>query len=286
MSNLAFGLVMASAFTHAIWNWLAKRAGGGTAFVWLFSTLSTLFYLPLAIFILVRDQPIIGTDQVIFLVGTCVLHLAYYTLLSRGYRVGDLSLVYPLSRGTGPMLSTIGAIFLLGERPTVVAVIGAILVTIGVFVLTGNPFTIAKRQNLPAVIYGLLTGLTIAAYTLWDKQAVSTILIPPLILTWVSGASRAIMLMPFAYQHWDEVRAGWQKHRREAIGIGILDALSYMLFLIALVFSPVSYMGPARQVSILFGALLGTQLLAEGDSRRRLIAVGVMMLGLVSLALG
>jgi drug/metabolite transporter (DMT)-like permease len=286
MSNFAFGLVMASAFTHAIWNWLAKRAGGGTAFVWLFSTLSTLIYLPLALILLLRDHPIIGTDQVIFLVGTCVLHLAYYTLLSRGYRVGDLSLVYPLSRGTGPMLSTIGAILLLGERPTVVAVIGAILVTVGVFVLTGNPFTIAKRQNLPAVIYGLLTGLTIAAYTLWDKQAVSTILIPPLILTWVSGLSRALMLMPFAYRHRDQVYKAWQNHRREAFGIGILDALSYILFLIALVFSPVSYMGPARQISILFGALLGTQLLAEGDARRRLIAVGVMMIGLISLALG
>lgn len=286
MSNLAFGLVMASALTHAIWNWLAKRAGGGTAFVWLFSTLSTLIYMPLALFILIWDRPVMGTDQVIFLVGTSLLHLAYYTLLARGYRAGDLSLVYPLSRGTGPMLSTIGAIFLLGERPTLVAIIGAAFVTAGVFILTGNPFAIAKKQNLPAVIYGLLTGLTIAAYTLWDKQAVSTVLIPPLILTWVSGASRAITLLPFAYQHRDEVRAAWQKHRREAFGIGILDALSYILFLIALVFSPVSTMGPARQVSILFGALLGTQLLAEGDARRRLIAVGVMMIGLVSLTLG
>jgi drug/metabolite transporter (DMT)-like permease len=286
MSNLAFGLVMASALTHAIWNWLAKRAGGGTAFVWLFSTLSTLIYLPLAIIILARDQPIIESEQIIFLVGTCVLHLAYYTLLSRGYKVGDLSLVYPLSRGTGPMLSTIGAIFLLGERPTIVALMGAILITAGVFILTGNPFALTKKQNLPAVIYGLLTGLTIAAYTIWDKQAVSVVLIPPLILTWVSGLSRALMLMPFAYRHRDQVYAAWHKHRREAFGIGILDALSYILFLIALAFSPVSYMGPARQVSILFGALLGTQLLAEGDARRRLLAVGVMMVGLVSLALG
>jgi len=286
MSNLAFGLVMASAFTHAIWNWLAKRAGGGTAFMWLFSTLSSLIYFPLVVILLLRDHPIIGSDQIIFLIGTCVLHLAYYTLLTRGYQVGDLSLVYPLSRGTGPMISTIGAIFLLGERPTIVAVIGAVMVTVGVFILTGNPFALAKRQNLPAVIYGLLTGLTIAAYTLWDKQAVSAVMIPPLILTWVSGLSRVLMLMPFAYRHRDEVYTAWKNHRREAFGIGILDALSYILFLIALVFSPVSYMGPARQVSILFGALLGTQLLAEGDARRRLIAVAVMMVGLISLALG
>lgn len=286
MSNLAFGLVMSSAFIHAIWNWLAKRAGGGTAFVWLFSTLSTLIYFPLAVILLLRDHPVMGPNQIIFLLGTCLLHLAYYTLLSRGYKVGDLSLVYPLSRGTGPMIATIGAIFLLGERPTVVAVMGAILVTVGVFILMGNPFALTKRQNLPAVVYGLLTGLTIAAYTLWDKQAVSDVLIPPLILTWVSGLSRALTLMPFAYQHRDEVRAAWQNHRREAFGIGILDALSYILFLIALVFSPVSYMGPARQVSILFGALLGTQLLAEGDAKRRLLAVGVMMIGLISLALG
>jgi uncharacterized membrane protein len=286
MTPLALGLVLSSAVTHAIWNLLAKRAGGGTAFVWLFGALSTMIYLPLTIALVVMNQPLIGAEQIIFLGGTALLHLAYYTLLDRGYRAGDLSLVYPLSRGTGPVLATIGAIWLLGERPSVVALGGTALVTLGVFVLMGNPFVIRRNGDYAAVVYGLLTGLTIAAYTIWDKQAVGLLLIPPLILTWVSTASRTVMLAPYAFRHWGDVRTAWRLHRYEALGVGILDALSYILFLVALAFSPVSYLGPARQMSILLGALLGTQVLAEGDTRRRLIAVCVMTVGLVLLALG
>jgi drug/metabolite transporter (DMT)-like permease len=135
------------------------------------------------------------------------------------------------------------------------------------------------------VLYGIATGISIAAYTIWDKEAVSTIMIAPLTLLWGSGLGRTIVLAPLALRRWQEVRTAWKIHRAEVVGIAMLDNLSYLLFLTALAFSAVSYVGPARQISILIGALMGQRLLAEEEASRRFAAVGAMMVGLVILAL-
>jgi drug/metabolite transporter (DMT)-like permease len=286
MTGLAFGLVLTSAVMHASWNFLAKTVGGGMAAVWLYSTIATVIYLPLAVAVLIVQQPTLGARELLFLGGTCLLHIAYYFLLQRGYHSGDLSLVYPLARGTGPALSVVGAILLLGERPSAGAFGGALLVSVGVFILMGNPFTLRGRDNGAAVIYGLLCGLSIAAYTLWDKQAVTAFLIPPVILTWAGNAVQAVVLAPNAARYRETVRAAWNDHRRAVIGVGILDSLSYILFLIALSFGTVSLLSPLRQTSILIGAFMGVRLLSEDASRRRLVAAGVMLVGLIALALG
>jgi drug/metabolite transporter (DMT)-like permease len=264
---------------------MAKRVGGGTPFVWLFSTVSTVIYAPILLITILQSPQPFGVPQLTYLIGTAALHIAYYVLLNRGYQVGDLSLVYPLARGTGPVLSTIGAILLLGERPTLLAIGGTILIAIGVFSLTGDPRKLRKVGLDPGVLYGIATGVSIAAYTIWDKEAVSTIMITPLLLLWFSGLGRTILLAPFALRRWQEVRTAWTTHRGEVLGIAVLDNLSYLLFLTALASSPVSYVGPARQISILIGALMGQRLLAEENASRRFAAVGAMMVGLVILAL-
>lgn len=286
MNGLAFGLVLVSAFMHAAWNLLAKRAGGGMAMVWLFSTVAALLYLPLAIAVFIIQKPVMDTPQVIFIAGSVIIHIAYYFLLQRGYSSGDLSLVYPLARGTGPMLSIVGAVFLLGERPSAWVIVGALCVTAGVLILTGNPLAIRGHAAATAITYGLLCGLSIAAYTLWDKQAVSVYAIPPLIFTWAGNAAQAFLLAPTAYRYRDRVADAWKNHRREVFGIGVLDSLSYILFLIALSVGTVSNLAPVRQTSILIGAFLGARLLSEEASRKRIIAAGVMLLGLVALAFG
>jgi drug/metabolite transporter (DMT)-like permease len=285
MTLLALVLVLASAILHATWNLLAKRVGGGIPFVWLFSTIATVIYAPVLLISILQQRPQFGLTQLVYLCGTIALHVAYYLLLNRGYQVGDLSLVYPLARGTGPLLSTIGAVALLGERPTIVAIGGTILIAIGVFALTGDPRKLRSAGNLPGVAFGVATGVVIAGYTIWDKQAVSLIMITPLMLLWFSGLGRTILLAPIAMRRLGEVRAAWEIHRGEVLGIAVIDTLSYLLFLTALVFSPVSYLAPARQMSILIGALMGHRLLAEEQASRRLVPVGAMMVGLVILAL-
>src|SRR5919206_5286399 len=164
MTPVALTLVLLSAVAHATWNLFAKRAGGGARFIWLFEALASLLYAPLALYVIAVQRPHLGALGVAFLAGSVLLHLAYFLILQRGYSVGDLSLVYPLARGTGPTLSTAAAIAFFGERPTPLALAGALLVAIGVVIMVGGP-RLALGGAGWAIGYGLLTGVLIASYT-------------------------------------------------------------------------------------------------------------------------
>ena len=211
--------------------------------------------------------------------GSAALHTVYFVLLNQAYRVGDLSFVYPLARGTGPLLSSLAAIIFLGERPSLLAVAGALVLT--------TQFAQLRRSGAhDAVLYAGITGLFIAAYTLWDKQAVSYFGIAPLVLDWGANVGRAIYLTPVALKYADEAVAEWRVHKYEAISCSILIPLAYILVLTALSFTPVSYVAPAREISILIGTLMGTRLLGESDAPRRLAGACAMVLGVIGLAVG
>jgi drug/metabolite transporter (DMT)-like permease len=251
----------------------------------LFSTLTTIIYLPLVLGFVFWQRPRLDAIDLLFIFGSFVLHLAYFLMLQQGYRVGDLSVVYPLARGTGPALSTVAAILLLGERPSAVALGGAFLVICGVVMLSGGVEMARKGMDSQAVTFGLVTGAFIASYTLWDKYAVSVVLVAPLLLDYGTAIGRTVFLAPFAGRRWDEVRHYWTHHRPEVIGVAILVPLSYILVLTAMTVAPVSYVAPAREVSTLIGVLMGVFWLNEGNVRQRLSAASVIVLGVMALAL-
>jgi drug/metabolite transporter (DMT)-like permease len=283
----ALTLILAAAFIHATWNLLNKRASGHATFTWVVAVLSAVFYLPVAMAAVLFWQARIGWVEIGLMAGSAALHTGYFVLLNEGYRAGDLSLVYPLARGTGPLLSSAGAILFFGERPSALALVGGLLIVLGVMVLTGSPDKLRQQAGAKkAIVYALVTGTFIAAYTLWDKQAVSTFAVGPILLDWGSNLGRSLLLTPFALRHWNSARNEWRIHRFEAIGVALLVPLSYILVLTAMQFTPVSYVAPAREISILIGTVMGARLLAEGDVHRRLAAAGAMVLGVVALAIG
>jgi drug/metabolite transporter (DMT)-like permease len=289
MTFLALTLVLSAAFLHATWNLLAKYAGSeadSAVFVWLSGSLAVVLYAPLAVAVVVLQKPRLGPPELLFMLGSGVLHLGYFLFLQRGYAVGDLSLVYPLARGTGPLLATAAAIAFFGERPSLLALCGVLLIVAGVFILTREPKDAQTMRSSSGVAYGLATGVFIASYTLWDKHAVSALLIPPLLQDWGSNVVRALLLTPLAARRRGEVRALWRAHKAAVLGVAVLAPLAYILVLTALAFTPVSYVAPAREVSILIATAMGAQLLVEGDARRRLLAAGAVVAGIVALALG
>jgi drug/metabolite transporter (DMT)-like permease len=286
VSALALALILAAAVIHASWNFLAKRAAGDPTFTWLFAVLSAIFYAPLAaVVVFITDAPV-GWVAFGFMAGSALLHTGYFLLLNQGYHTGDLSLVYPLARGTGPLLSSIAAILFLGERPSGVGLLGALLIIVGVVALTSNPESLRRAGARIAIQYALVTGAFIAAYTIWDKQAVSRFAVSPVLLDWGTNAGRALLLTPLALRRWDKACIEWQTHRREAVGVALLTPLSYILVLTALTFTPVTYVAPAREISILIGTVMGTRWLAEGDAARRLTGAAAMMIGVIALAVG
>jgi drug/metabolite transporter (DMT)-like permease len=291
----ALVLVLTAGLFHGLWNLLAKRAGGGGApFVWLYTTLSALLYTPVAIVpVFILGETHMSAVGLLFVLGTAVLHTGYFLSLQKGYAVGDLSVVYPLARGTGPLLASAAAVALFGERPGPVAVLGILLIGGGVFALAWESAgaTIgaspAERQaRRLGVAYGVLTGAFIAGYTLWDKQAVSGLALSPVLYYWAALSLQAMLLAPVALRRKDAVGAAWRAHRPEVLGVAVLSPLSYLLVLTALVFAPVSHVAPAREVGILIGTALGGGLLKEGDAQRRLLAAGAIVAGIVALALG
>jgi drug/metabolite transporter (DMT)-like permease len=282
----ALTLILVAAVIHATWNLINKRASGHATFTWLVAVLSALFYAPITITIIEIWQLKVGAIEIGMIAGSAALHTGYFVLLNQGYRVGDLSLVYPLARGTGPLLSSIAAILILGERPSILAVVGALLIIGGVIVLTGNLAQLNSRNSRTAVGYALITGLFIAGYTLWDKQAVSRFAIAPIVLDWGANLIRSLLLTPYALVYSDHAVNEWREHKWEAVAIAILIPLSYILVLTAMSFTPVSYVAPAREISILIGTAMGARLLSEGDATRRLSAAGAMVLGVIALTLG
>ena len=287
MTGFALALVLAAAFIHASWNYLLKRSGGGNAFVWLFAALSAVLYAPLALAVVWWTRPPLGWMALALMLASAILHTAYYMLLDRGYRSGgDLSLVYPLARGSGPLITVVVAVLLLGENPSRVALAGAALIACGAVLLTGNLAHLRERGSLLAVAYALLTGCAIASYTVVDKLAVAAFAVPPVLQDWAANCGRLVLMTPLALRAPGEIASTWRRARKDIIAVAILCPLSYILVLTAMVFTPVSYVAPAREVSILIAAAMGAQLLKEGETGRRVTAATAMVAGIVCLALG
>ena len=289
MTGLALGLVLASAFVHASWNYLLKKSGGGAGLITAASSLSLAVYAPILAGVLWWQggfalEPV----HLGLMAGSGFVHMAYFLLLDRAYRSGgDLSIVYPLARATGPLLTIVAAMLLLGERPGPTALAGAVLIGISALVLTGNPFAWFRGEGGNAVGFALLTGCMIAVYTLWDKQSVAAFLIPPLLYDWGTNAFRVLMLVPYTRKRTPgAIARAWAERRGVVVAIALLSPLSYILVLTAMVWTPVSLVAPAREVSILFAALMGAHLLGEGDLARRAVAAVGMVLGISGLALG
>lgn len=285
MSLLALFLILISAVLHATWNLFAKRTNGGASFVWLYDLLSMLIYAPIMLVLAITLHLTFNTTILIFIVGSAMLHLCYFILLQRAYRVGDMSLVYPLARGTGPLLTTILALSVFGEHLPLIALAGIVLIVVGIFIITGGTRLFTSLDARGGVIYGLLTGLFIAGYTLWDKQSVSTFHVFPILLYYCNTVVRVLLMSPYGLAHWREVQQGWYTHRLEALGVAILSPLTYFLVLIVMTFTPVSYVAPTREVGVLFGAFMGAHLLAEGGLKRRLLAAGMIVVGIAALAI-
>jgi len=288
MSFLALLLVLASAFIHASWNFILKKSGGGSGVIALSCTLSLVIYLPVLVGAAILQHYQFHWMHLALMFASGMVHLVYFLLLDRAYRSGgDLSIVYPLARATGPLLTILFAIAVIGERPGPVPLAGAVLIGISALVLTGNPFAWHKSEARKAVGFALLTGMTIAVYTLTDKWSVAAWLIPPLVYDWGCNFFRCLVIVPLTrHRNPGAMAAAWREKRGTVLVIAAASPLSYILVLTAMVFTPVSLVAPAREVSILFAALMGAHLLKEGDVTRRAIAAVGMVLGISGLALG
>ncbi|MBB4682521.1 DMT family transporter [Amycolatopsis jiangsuensis] len=285
MNGTALAMVLVAAVVHAVWNLAAKRvSGGGARFVWLYYTVSAVLMLPIVVVALVVEPERPQWSWLGAALVTAVFHVGYGIVLQRGYHVGDLSLVYPLARGTGPLLSVLAAVLVLHERPGVLGLVGAFLVVAGVLVISLGGSDAAAGARRAGIFYGVLTGATIAAYTLWDAHSVTSVGVPPLVYFGGGALGQSLLLAPAAMRGRAEVGRLWRDHRREVLLVGIASPVAYLLVLYALRIAPVSLVAPARELSIVLGGVAAWLLLGERNAVRRLVGSVVVLAGIAAIA--
>ncbi len=287
VSLLAFVLVFGAALAHAAWNIIAHGVSrAGLPFLWWGAVASTVLWA-----FAVPFTGGLGTDDLwgvgIGVLVSGVLHVAYMLVLQHGYRVGNLSTVYATARGTGPFLAVLIAIVLLGERPTPLALVGVAAIIVGVVAIgfvdrgaSGSP----RRGIDPALLFGLLTGVAIAVYTIWDAHAVRTWNLSP--VAFMVGTT--LVQIPFysfaVRRQWGAVRELGRRQWRRILAFGILSPLSYILVLTAITMAPVALVAPLREVSVVLVSLFGAFVLKESRPGWRVAASVVVLAGVILLA--
>lgn len=290
MSSFSLALVVLAAVIHATWNLLSKRgAEAGVAFVFTYNLVASVVYFPWVLWIFFHN---VHNDLTwSFPAAACItlsaaIHLAYSLCLQRGYQLADLSVVYPVARGTGPMLSSIGAFILLKETPSTHGVLGLIAVVagIGLIATQGDLSAFRQPRGQQGVAWGAATGGLIASYTVVDGYAVKVIGVHPVLLDWFSNLVRFFMLVPLIMARRARVKDAMKGKWWLAIGVGLLSPMSYILVLTAVQLgAPLSLVAPAREMSMMVGALFGMVLLREPVSAARIIGCLILCTGVVLL---
>jgi drug/metabolite transporter (DMT)-like permease len=287
MPLLALVAVLLAAVTHATWNLSAKRAAGANHFVWMYSALSVCIYTPIIVWIVWTTRPQFQLIHWLALSATAVLHIGYSLMLQAGYRASDLSLVYPLARGSGPLLSFFLAVLILDERMTWISVAGVLLIVSGIVLVSGMLSALSNsghKAPRAGIFFGIGTGVFTAAYTINDGWAVKILMISPFIVDYSGNFVRMLVLSPRAWM--DRVRLSQEMRdfARPVIIVSVLGPLGYILVLFAMQIAPISHVAPARELATLIGTYFGARMLKEKAAPARLAGAVCIVAGVVSLA--
>ncbi len=283
MPLAALLLVLGAAVCHSAWNLLVKTDArrleiqSGALVVGVVLCSPALFIHPLT-------EVSRSAWAAILLSG--LFETAYVFALTAAYGAGDLSLVYPVARGTPPLLVVPLAVVLLGERPSVQGLAGIGLVVVGIYashagLVGGRP---AARANGRALGLALLTGVFTAGYSLVNKLGVGLVPVP-LYAFLVFGVDAALIYVVRWVRGGLTPPRGRDAPRGRTVAVGVLMMAAYLAVLAAMTMAPVSYVVAAREVSVVVTAALGALILHEPHSAARITGAAVIFAGLVVIAL-
>ena len=287
----ALAMVIVAALLHAFWNIVAKKTDGNKHFVLMGGLVLAVLWAPIGLWFGWREVPRWGWIEWACIAASGLVHLLYFNVLLKGYRVSDLTVVYPVARGTGPLISSVGAVIVLGESLGWHGAVGVLCVCGGVFIVAGGPALLraahdpAQRTRVHAgLAWGALTGLMIATYSVLDGYAVKRLLIGPVVVDYFGNLVRLPFMLPQAFRQRASFAEAWRRYFWHAVALGAVSPLAYILVLYAVRLAPLSHVAPAREVSMLFAAFLGGRFLGEGDRGKRIAGAVLMGAGVALLA--
>jgi drug/metabolite transporter (DMT)-like permease len=276
MDALVFLAVLSAAAFHASWNALLKMRAEPRVATTLVAVASAVVAAPLAAYA--------GIPQAAawpWLLASVTIHIGYFLGLSAAYRVGDLGQVYPIARGTAPLLTAVIATYWLGEQLGPRGILGVIVLAGGILLLAVKGGRALQRFNGPAVAFALLTSLTTTSYTLVDGVGARLSGNAVAYTTWLfvlSGVAMAIYgRLRIGAQLVEECKIHWPI----ALGGGALSVAAYVIVVWAMTVAPIALVAALRETSVLFAAVLGTVLLREPLRMIRVAAAGLVLTGVL-----
>lgn len=294
MSLTALVLVLTAAMVHATWNYFLKKANATRPFWWLVYIITAIITVP-ALFIYdpeaLRNITPVGW---LVIALSAPIHVIYGQVLQIGYKKSDYSIVYPTARGTGPLITVLSAVLILGDRPSFLGWIGIALILASIVLLAMPHKQDKQTQELrirAGIFWGVLTGCFIAGYSFCDAWAVQQSTgLNPMTFYFPSIAVRALVFAPFIMMH-----ANWKQESVEILTtprlqkalavVTVGSPLAYLLVLYAMTMAPLAYVAPSREVGMMIGVVLGGLLLRERLSITRLSGVIGMTLGVILVGL-
>ncbi len=278
MSPLALVMIIGSAFMHAGWNLLVKRASNKEVFMWWALLIGALIYSP----ILLANLPI-PIEVWPYAVLSALLEVFYFWILTRAYERHDFSLVYPISRGAAPALLALWAVIFLNESLRELGVLGIALILTGVFLVGQGKLRFAQAA-MPGLLPALTIALCISIYSVIDAAAVRMMPAAPYSVLLIGLIALFFTPVVMRKHGGQALRAEWQRHWRAILAVGILHTLAYLLVLQVYAASQVSYAGALREISVVFAAVAGWLWQGEPFGKMRTLGAGLIFLGVLALA--
>ncbi|MGJ8603001.1 MAG: EamA family transporter [Marivita sp.] len=274
MTTAVLAIVLLAALLHALWNALVKASGDRAITLGLVATghcVPALLLLPFV--------PVPVAQAFPFIIASTVIHWAYYYFLNVSYRFGDLSLIYPIARGTAPVMVALGAMVWADEYLSLWAWIGILTVSAGIMILAAVRY--ADKRGIGAA---LLTSGIIAAYSIVDGIGIRLSGTPIGYVVWLFAAEICVAVFVLA-SRFDRARAISSKALTLGLAGGVISGLAYGLALFAKTLAPIGIVSAVRETSVIFAALIGVFWLGEGPAQRRLLAATIVACGVVILSL-
>ncbi len=298
MDPFIVGLVAVSAVLHVAWNVRLKTAGDPLRTATIGMIAACFGIVPLAVVAwLAVGSPQLPLEGIALGILSGTVEAGYFILLSAAYRRGDLSVVYPIARGTAPLLAVAVGVIIIGERLGLAGSLGVVALIAGFLILQRPWRALAARRSGapggfdPAIAFALATGVTIATYTSLDR--IGTRLIDPLPYAAILTVTTAIVLVVWvrvvAHGGGGLFSTGPIEARRAVFG-GFLTLAAYVLILFALSVAPLSGVAPLRESATVFAAAWGSVRLGEAvtgrETARRIGASVLIVIGALALAFG
>jgi drug/metabolite transporter (DMT)-like permease len=280
VENFVFLAVLFAALCHAGWNALIKVGLdplSTTTLISVGSGVVALAFLPLV--------GVPGWAAMPWLIASVVIHLGYFAALIEAYRTGDLGQVYPIARGSAPLMTATATTIFIGEKLDLVGWAGIVALVAGVFLLSAHGGRELSKIDRRAVGFALLTALTICTYSVVDGIGARLAINPSAYAMWLF-VGMALVMVPYAlYRDGRDVIPTMRRHWRRGFAGGGLQVLSYGTVLWAMTLAPIAIVATLRETSVLFGAVISVIVLKEPLRAVRIAAALLIVCGLVLIRL-